>query len=121
MPMPLHGPAQRVTIYIGSSDTWHGRNLALAIVEKCRSEGIAGATVCRGLMGFGKQSRVHKAHLLGLSDDLPERIEIIDRPDRIAQLLPIIEAMVDGGLIMLQDLRVLRYELHADSEKGPAG
>ena len=65
--MSLHGQAQRLTIYIGSSDTWHGRNLALAIVEKCRSEGIAGATVSRGLMGFGKQSRVHKAHLLGLS------------------------------------------------------
>jgi len=118
--MSLHGPAQRLTIYIGSSDTWHGRNLALAIVERCRSEGIAGATVSRGLMGFGKQSRVHKAHLLGLSDDLPERIEIIDSPSRIAQLLPVLEAMVDGGLILLQDLQVLRYEPHDDSGKSGA-
>jgi PII-like signaling protein len=119
--MPLHGQAQRLTIYIGSSDTWHGRNLALAIVERCRSEGIAGATVSRGLMGFGKQSRVHKAHLLGLSDDLPERIEIIDSPSRIAQLLPVLEAMVDGGLILVQEVRVLRYEPHAGSGQGPAG
>ncbi len=119
--MSLHGPARRLTIYIGSSDTWHGRNLALAIVEKCRSEGIAGATVSRGLMGFGKQSRVHKAHLLGLSDDLPERIEIIDSPSRIAQILPVLEAMVDGGLILVQDVQVLRYEHHAGSGQGPAG
>jgi PII-like signaling protein len=117
----LHGPAQRLTIYIGSSDTWHGRNLALAIVERCRSEGIAGATVSRGLMGFGKHSRVHQAHLLGLSDDLPERIEIVDSPSRIAQVLPALEAMVDGGLILLQDVRVLRYERHAGSGQAPAG
>jgi PII-like signaling protein len=72
-------------------------------------------------MGFGKQSRVHKAHLLGLSDDLPERIEIIDSPSRIAQILPVLEAMVDGGLILVQEVRVLRYEPHAGSGQSPAG
>jgi PII-like signaling protein len=106
-PMAIAGSAQRLTVYIGSSDTWHGRNLALAIVERCRSLGIAGATASRGIMGFGKNSRLHRAHLLGLSEDLPERIEIVDRPDRIAQLLPILDEMVTGGLVILEDVRVV--------------
>src|SRR5262249_48210242 len=65
IPMKIEGRAQRVTIYIGSSDTWRGRNLALAIVERCRELGLAGATAMRGVMGFGKNSRIHRAHLLG--------------------------------------------------------
>jgi uncharacterized protein len=107
--MPTETEAQRVTIYIGSSDTWHGRNLATAIVERCRTLGIAGATASLGVMGFGKHSRIHRAHFLGLSEDLPERIEIVDQPDRIAQLLPVLEEMVAGGLIILEDVRALRY------------
>ena len=101
-----------MTIYIGSSDTWHGRNLGVAIVEMCRFEGIAGATVSRGIMGFGKQSRIHRSHLLGLSEDLPERVEIVDRPDRIDRILPVLQEMVDGGLIVIQDVYVLKYTEH---------
>jgi PII-like signaling protein len=86
--MKIEGDAQRLSVYIGSSDTWRGRNLVTAIVEKCRELGIAGATATTGTMGFGKTSRIHRAHLLGLSEDMPERIEIIDRPERIAMLLP---------------------------------
>jgi hypothetical protein len=107
--MPIEGPAQRLTIYVGSSDTWQGRNLALAIVERCRALGMAGATASRGIMGFGKNSRMHRAHLLGLSEDLPERIEIVDRPDRIARILPIFDEMVTGGLVILEDVRVVGY------------
>ena len=92
--MQIEDEAQRVTVYIGSSDTWHGQNLALAIVERCRTLGMAGATVTRGVMGFGPHLRLHRAHMLGLSEDLPERIEVVDRPERIAQLLPILEEMV---------------------------
>jgi PII-like signaling protein len=113
--MHVEGPAQRVTVYVGSSDHWQGRNLALAIVERCRSMGIAGATASLGVMGFGKQSRLHRAHLLGLSEDLPERIEIIDRPDRITELLPILDAMVDGGLIIVEDVRAIRYRHHGEA------
>jgi PII-like signaling protein len=107
--MPIEGQAQRVTVYIGSSDTWHGRNLALAIVEHCRKMGIAGATASQGVMGFGKHSRIHRAHLLGLSQDLPERIEIVDRADRIAALLPVLQEMVGGGLIVVEDVQVVVY------------
>jgi PII-like signaling protein len=107
--MRIEGEAKRVTVYIGNSDTWRGRNLVAAIVEKCREIGIAGATATVGVMGFGKTSRIHRAHFLGLSEDLPERIEIVDRPERIELLLPVLEEMVQGGLIVIEDVQVIRY------------
>ena len=110
--MIIDGPAQKVTIYVGSQDLWHGRNLAVAIVERCRELGLAGATMTRGIMGFGKNSRIHRAHILGLSDDLPERIEVVDRPERIALLLPVLNEMVDGGLVLVQNAEVLHYRHH---------
>jgi uncharacterized protein len=110
--MIIDGPAQKVTIYVGSQDLWHGRNLAVAIVERCRELGLAGATMTRGIMGFGKNSRIHRTHLLGLSDDLPERIEVIDSSERIATLLPALDEMVDGGLVLVQDVEVVHYRHH---------
>ena len=107
--MTIEGDAKRVTIYVGSQDTWHGKNLAAAIVEKCRTLGMAGATLTRGIMGFGKNSRIHRAHLLGLSDDLPERIEVVDRAERIDELLPALDEMVGGGLVVVEDVRVVHY------------
>src|SRR5512144_98000 len=107
--MQIEGPAQRVTIYVGSSDTWHGQNLVVAIVERCRKMGLAGATASRGLMGFGKASHLHRAHLLRLSEDLPERVEVIDRPERIAELLPVLDEMVKGGLVIVEDVQIVRY------------
>ena len=112
--MMLEGTAQRVTVYVGSADAWNGKNLALAIVERCRALGVAGATASRGVMGFGKHSRLHRAHLLGLSEDLPERVEIIDRPDKIEALLPVLDEMVGGGLIVLEEVQVVRYEHHPE-------
>ncbi len=108
-PMKIEGEAQRVTVYIGNSDTWHGRNLVTAIVEKCLELGVAGATATVGVMGFGKTSRIHRAHLIGISEDLPERIEIVDQPERIEKLLPALEELVQGGLIVLEDVHVVRY------------
>ena len=107
--MRIEGEAQRVTVYIGSSDTWRGRNLVTAVVEKCRELGIAGATATVGVMGFGKTSRIHRAHLLGLSEDMPERIEIVDRPEQIARILPVLDELVQGGLVVLEDVQVIRY------------
>jgi PII-like signaling protein len=119
--MQIEGEGRRVTVYIGSSDTWHGKNLAMAIVERCRDLGMAGATVSRGVMGFGKNSRIHRAHILGLSQDLPEKIEIVDRPDRIAGLLPVLEEMVSGGLVVVEDVHVIRYRHHPEESPGRRG
>lgn len=115
--MQIEGEGQRVSIYIGSSDTWHGKNLAVAIVERCRKLGFAGATVSRGVMGFGKNSRIHRAHILGLSEDLPEKVEIVDRPERISQLLPILEEMVAGGLVVVENVHIIRYQ-HSTTPAG---
>jgi len=107
--MKIEGDVKRVTVYIGSADTWHGRNLAIAIIEKCRAMGMAGATASRGVMGFGKHSVIHRAHFLGLSEDLPEKIEVVDRPEQIERLLPVLDEMVGGGLIVVEDVHVVRY------------
>jgi PII-like signaling protein len=69
-------------------------------------------------MGFGKQSLIHRAHVLGLSEDLPERVEIVDQPERITQLLPILDEMVGGGLIVVEEVKVVRY-LHDPNPPGP--
>ncbi len=113
--MKIEGEARRVTVYIGSGDTWGGQNLAVAIVEKCRKLGLAGATVTRGVMGFGKHSIIHKAHFLGLSDDLPEKIEIVDSAEQIDRLLPVLDQMMGGGLIVIEDVHVTRY-FHDDTK-----
>jgi PII-like signaling protein len=117
--MTIEGDAKRVTIYVGSQDTWHGKNLAAAIIERCRAMGIAGATLTRGVMGFGKNSRIHRAHLLGLSDDLPERIEVVDQADRIEALLPALDEMVGAGLIVVEDVQVVRYREGPTASAGP--
>ena len=105
----MEGSVQKITIYVGSQDTWQGRNLATAIVEKCRALGLAGATMTRGNMGFGKNSLIHRQHLLGLSDDMPERIEVIDRSERTREVLPILDEMVGAGLIVVQDVEAIQY------------
>jgi PII-like signaling protein len=107
--MKTQSEARRLTIYIGSSDVWEGQNLALAIVERCRALGIAGATVCRGILGFGSHSVIHRTHLLALSEDLPEKIEIVDTPEKLARLLPALDKMIGGGLVVIEDVRVIRY------------
>jgi PII-like signaling protein len=116
--MKIEGEAKRVTVYVGSADAWCGRNLAVAIVEQCRVLGMAGATVSRGVMGFGKHSVIHRAHLLGLSDDLPEKVEVLDRPEEIDRLLPVLDQMIDGGLIVVEDVRVVRCLHDPKSEEG---
>jgi PII-like signaling protein len=107
--MIIDGTVQKLIIYIGSQDTWQGRNLGATIIELCRSQGLAGATMTRGNMGFGKNSLIHRAHLLGLSDDMPERIEVIDRHERIAKVLPVLKEMIGAGLIVVQDVHVIQY------------
>jgi PII-like signaling protein len=115
--MKIEGEGKRLTIYVGSAHTWNGRNLAVAIVERCRELGLAGATASRGVMGFGKHSVVHKTHLLGLSDDLPEKIEIVDRPEEIDRILPVLDEMIGSGLIVVENVHVVRYLHDREGEK----
>ena len=96
-------------LFIGESDHYDGRPLYEAIVLKARELGIAGATVLRGPMGYGRSSRLHTTKILRLSDDLPLIIEIVDTRDKIDLLLEQAEAMLGSGLVTLEDVRVVRY------------
>lgn len=107
--MKIEGPGKQLRIFIGESDRWHHRSLADAILEMLRSEGLAGATVLRGVAGFGANSRIHTAHVLRLSEDLPVVIEVIDRTDRIEKVLPKLDEMVEEGLVVLSDVEVILY------------
>jgi len=101
--------AKRICIYIGESDRWRGKPLYAAILETLKANGIAGATVTRGVAGFGAHSRIHTAAILRLSEDLPLRIEAIDSPENIAKVLELITPMVREGLVTLDDVQVVRY------------
>jgi uncharacterized protein len=101
--------AQLLRIFIGESDTHHGRPLYQAIVELLRQEGLAGATVVRGIEGFGKSSRLHTSHILRLSEDLPIVIECVDAKDTIEAVLPTLDEMIGDGLITLERVEVRVY------------
>ena len=96
-------------LMIGESDEFDGRPLYEALVFKARELGMAGATVLRGAMGFGRSSRMHTAKILRLSDDLPLVIEVIDTEDNIEKLLSAAEPMLGSCLVTLENIRVLRY------------
>lgn len=112
--MKIQGPAKKLRIYIGESDNWHGKALFTAIAERARKEGLAGATVLRGIEGYGANSRIHSASILRLSEDLPVVIEIVDSAERIEMFLPLLDEMVSEGLITVQDCEVIKY-VHAPS------
>lgn len=107
--MKIEGEAQLVRVYIGENDTWHGKPLFEAIVLRAREEGLAGATVFRGMEGYGASSRVHTTRLLELSSDLPVVIELIDVHERIARFLPILDELVGDGLVTTQPVHVVTY------------
>jgi hypothetical protein len=105
----LDGEQRLVRIHIGESDRWHGQPLATALVERLRKEGFAGATVLRGMSGFGAHSVLHTSHLLELSTDLPIVIEVVDTEEHMETLMPILEEMVAEGLVTMEKVRVLKY------------
>ncbi len=105
--MKIEGPGLLVRIYIGESDQWHGRPLYQQIVEKLRGRGIAGATVLRGIEGYGAKAHLHTTRILRLSEDLPVLIEVVDQEDRIRAILPELDTMVGDGLITLEPIEVI--------------
>jgi len=107
--MQIPEQATLLRIFLGENDRTDGRPLYEAIVLKAREMHLAGATVLRGPMGFGKTSRLHTAKILRLSEDLPVVVEIIDAEERIRSFLAAIEPMMTGGLITLEKAQVIRY------------
>jgi hypothetical protein len=118
MNMNLPRDAMLLRIFLGESDRWHHQPLYEAIVLKAREMHLAGATVLRGPMGFGKSSRLHTAKILRLSFDLPLVIEIVDSEEKINSFLPVIDEMMGGGLITLEKVRVINYRAKDDPDGG---
>lgn len=107
--MKLEGPAVRLMIFVGESDQWHHRPLYTEIVHRAHAAGIAGATVMRGIEGYGASSRVHTSRLLSLSSDLPVAIVIVDVAERIDALLPELDEVVAEGLVIRDEVHVVTY------------
>lgn len=105
----LTGSALRMTVLIGESDTWHRKPLFSEIVHRARRAGLAGATVFRGVEGYGASSTIHTTRLLSLSEDLPVSIIIVDSAERIRAFLPELDELVTEGLIMLDEVEVVRH------------
>ncbi|MCX7847493.1 MAG: DUF190 domain-containing protein [bacterium] len=114
--MELKGEALLVRVFIGEADKVHHKPLFEAIVQAAREAGLAGATVWRGMLGFGAASRIRSAKLLDLSSDLPIVVEIVDREDRITSFLPRLHELIDGadcgGLVTMERVQIIRY-LHS--------
>jgi PII-like signaling protein len=105
----FEGERTLMRIHIGESDKWHGKPLYEAIVEMLRKEKFSGVTVLRGVAGYGGSSVYHTDKLLRLSQDLPIILEIVETTERIEQVLPRLDGMVEGGLITLEKVRVILY------------
>jgi PII-like signaling protein len=105
----IEGPGKRVTIYMGESDRFGHKALYEAIVELLRAEGCAGATVVKGTMGFGKNSRIHTSSILRLSEDLPVMVIFADTAERVDAVMPRIDEMLSGGLVIIENVQIARY------------
>ena len=101
--------AELLRIFIGEADKYNGKPLFEEIVNLVRHKNMAGATVIRGLMGFGAHSRMHTAKILRISEDLPVIIEIVDEPEKIESLLPELDEMITEGMVTIEKIRVIAY------------
>jgi PII-like signaling protein len=107
--MRLQGPATRLTIFVGESDQWHHRPVYTEVVHRAHAAGLAGASVMRGIEGFGASSRIHTSRLLSLSEDLPVAIVIVDDRERIEAFLPELDELIAEGLVILDPVDVIKY------------
>ena len=117
--MKIEGHCQGLRIYIGESDHYKGKPLYQAIVEEARKLGLAGATVLRGMVGFGASSRLHTVRLVRLSEDLPVIIEVVDLPERLDTLMPFLDEVIREGLVTREEVEVVYYRTSREAEKGP--
>ena len=107
--MELHGPAQRLTVIVGDTDHFRHRPVYTEIVHRAHEAGLAGASVFRGIEGFGASRHVHTTRILSLSEDLPVAVVIVDSVERIQAFLPELEDLVSEGLITIDDVDVVRW------------
>lgn len=107
--MKLEGRQQRLTIYIGESDRHGHTPLATEIVQRAHAAGLAGASVFRGVEGFGASNHIHTTRILSLSEDLPVAIVIVDRPDAIAEFVAALDELITEGLVVVEDVDVVKY------------
>ena len=107
--MKFEGEGKLLRLFIGEHDRWDGKPLYEAIVLRARAEGMAGATVLRGIEGFGAASRVHTSRLLELSSDLPIVVELVDTEEKIERILPIFDEMVGDGMMTLETVHIVTY------------
>jgi PII-like signaling protein len=107
--MKVEVDAKQVTVFVNSTDQWHGRPLYSAIVQLCQEQGLAGATVTRCVEGYGAGRQLHTTRLLELSENLPVRIEMVDLPERIEPFLDRLGGMIGEGLVVVNDVHILRF------------
>lgn len=112
----IEGEQVLMRIFIGESDRWEGRPLHAALLERLRARGLAGATVLRGVAGFGAQSVIHTDSIVRLSQGLPIVIEVVDAQERLDAVLSDIDRMMGGGLVTLEKVRVIRYAAGAPDQ-----
>lgn len=107
--MRLHGPALRLTILVGETDQFHHRPLYNEIVHRAHRTGLAGATVLRGIEGYGASTHIHTSRILSLTEDLPIVIVIVDDADRVRAFLPQLDEIVQEGMVMIDEVEVIKY------------
>ncbi len=107
--MKLEGQAVRLTIFIGDADQWHHRPLYSEIVHRAHAAGLAGATVLRGMEGFGASAHIHTSRLLSLSEDLPLAVVLVDVAEKIEAFLPRLDEIVTEGLVIIDPVQVIKY------------
>lgn len=112
----FEGVGVRVRVYLGERDKHNGKSLWSALLELLRREGASGATVTRGVAGYGAHSKIHAASIVDLSSDLPLILEWIDTEERVKRTLPDLEEMLQGGLITTDPVKIIRYQPHTDRD-----
>jgi PII-like signaling protein len=105
----LTGDALRLTVLVGENDTWHHRPLYAEIVHRAHAAGLAGASVFKGVEGFGASSLIHTSRLLSLSEDLPVAVIVVDTEERVRAFLPQLDELVTEGLVIIDPVEVIRY------------